>query len=116
MDGSYSQPANRNVANRKPAFLFYRGNDIARSMAKKPAPKRKPGRPRTVFETKAPAMPARTYDAWQAALGLTDSQAARILGTAPSTIARYRTAGGPALLGLACAAVAAGLPSWNKGK
>lgn len=86
------------------------------TMAKQNAPKRKPGRPRTVFETKALPMPARQYAAWQAALGLTDSQASRILGTAPSTIARYRESGGPALLGLACAAVAAELPSWNKGK
>ncbi|CAN0444459.1 unnamed protein product [Phaeothamnion confervicola] len=61
-------------------------------------------------------MPAKAFNAWQAALGLTDSQAARALGTAPSTIARYRTAGGSHLIGLACAAVAAGLPSWNKAK
>ncbi len=80
------------------------------------APKRQPGRPRTVDHTPAPRMTGRQFTAWQAALGLTDSQAARILGTAPSSIARYREKGGRHWLGLACAAVAAGLPSWNKGK
>lgn len=82
-------------------------------MAKQIPPKRKPGRPRTVFDAKAQPMPARQYAAWQAALGLNDSQAARILGTSPSTIARYRESGGPALLGLACAAVGAGLSRWK---
>lgn len=51
-------------------------------------------------------MTARQFNAWQAALGLTDSQAARQLGTSPSTIARYREQGGPAILALACYALA----------
>lgn len=76
-------------------------------------PKR--GRP-PIDKTTAPRMTARAFIAWQGALGLTDSQAARQLGTAPSSIARYRESGGTALLGLACAAVAAGLPSWNKAR
>jgi DNA-binding CsgD family transcriptional regulator len=77
--------------------------------------KRRVGRP-SLNEPRAPRMTARQFNAWQATLGLTDSQAARHLGTSPSTIARYRSAGGPALLGLACAAVAAGLSSWNNAK
>lgn len=76
-------------------------------------PKPKRGRPPSVDHTPAPRMTGKQFTAWQAALGLTDSQAARILGTAPSSIARYREKGGRHWLGLACAAIAAGLPSWK---
>jgi len=101
------------TANRFP-FLFW--NAIAPDMAKQIPPKRKPGRPKSDLGPTTQPMPAKAFTAWQASQGLTDSQAARQLGTSPSTIARYRSAGGSALLGLACAAVAADLPSWNKGK
>jgi predicted transcriptional regulator len=81
---------------------------IYRRMAKRIAvqPKRQRGRPRLLDQTKAGKMPGKAFIAWQAALGLTDSQAARQLGTSPSTIARYRIAGGPAVLALACAYLA----------
>lgn len=78
--------------------------------------KRKPGRPRTVDHTKPEGMTGKQFATWQVTLGFTDSQAARALATSPSTVARYRTKGGSYLLGLACAAVAAGLSPWERAK
>ena len=87
-------------------------------MARKAKPtKRKAGRPRLPEAEKAPRvqpMTGKQFAAWCDHMGLRDSDAARQLGTAPSTIARYRKDGGPALLGLACAAISAGLSSWGK--
>jgi transposase len=79
------------------------------------AAKRRPGRPWPNVDrtSKAQRMTARAFASWLEAQGLTDSDAARLLGTSPSTIARYREKGGPALLGLACAAVSKGLASWK---
>jgi DNA-binding CsgD family transcriptional regulator len=79
-----------------------------RMVKRKPGSKRL-GRPPSVERTPAARMTGRAFVLWQSALGLTDSQAARMLGTSPSTIARYRTQGGSRVLALACAAVKAGI-------
>jgi hypothetical protein len=74
---------------------------------------KRPGRPwpnqdRT---SKAQRMSAAAFCAWLEAQDLTDSDASRALGTSPSTIARYKEQGGPAILGLACAAISKGIKS-----
>lgn len=78
------------------------------------APKRKRGRPVSVTDKKASRMPGKAFQSWLVSSGLTDSMAARQLGTSPSTIARYRKEGGPALLALACSALSSGLSAWTK--
>jgi len=87
-------------------------------MARKAKPtKRKAGRPRLDEAEKAARvqpMTGKQFAAWCDHMGYRDIDAARQLGTAPSTIARYQAKGGPALLGLACAAISAGLPSWKR--
>lgn len=78
--------------------------------------RRRPGRPWPDVDraTKAERMQARTFLAWLASMGMTDSEAARALGCSPSTVARYREQGGPAILGLACNAISKGLSSWKR--
>lgn len=80
--------------------------------------KRRPGRPPKpkAEMTKTTRMTGRAFNAWMDAAGFTDSEAARQLGTAPSTIARYRADGGPALLALACSAISAGLSPWKSAR
>ena len=62
------------------------------------------------------------FRAWQAHMGLTVRAAAALLGVAPSTIQAWRTGVSrrtgqhleqPAMLGYACAALAAGLGPWK---
>ena len=61
------------------------------------------------------------FIAWQARMGLTVRAAAELLGVAPSTVQDWRTGVSrrtgqpielPRMLGLACAALAAGLKPW----
>lgn len=61
------------------------------------------------------------FRAWQSSMGLTVRAAAELLGVAPSTVQDWRTGTSrstgkpielPPMLGLACAALAAGLGSW----
>lgn len=82
-------------------------------MPVKSAKKRRRGRP-PVDKSRPPKMSAADYCAWQDAMGLSDAAAARKLGASTSSIVRYREKGGSATLGLACAAVASGLPSWSR--
>jgi hypothetical protein len=53
---------------------------------------------------------------WKAALGLTARSASAALGIAPNTVTKYSRDGTsiPRYVGLACAAVAHGLPEWGK--
>ena len=53
--------------------------------------------------------------AWQAHMGMTYDTAAQQLGVARSTYARWVAVDGhpPPLVGLACSALAAGLPPWS---
>ena len=48
------------------------------------------------------------FDAWLISMGLSERRAAELLGVAPSTIGQWRRVSTPPLLGLACAALAAG--------
>ena len=52
------------------------------------------------------------FDAWLISMGLSERRAAELLGVAPSTIGQWRRVSTPPLLGLACAALAAGLKPW----
>ena len=52
------------------------------------------------------------FDAWLISMGLSERRAAELLGAAPSTIGQWRRVSTPPLLGLACAALAAGLKPW----
>ena len=52
------------------------------------------------------------FDAWLTNMGLSERRAAELLGVAPSTIGQWRRVSTPPLLGLACAALAAGLKPW----
>ena len=52
------------------------------------------------------------FDAWLTHMGLSERRAAELLGVAPSTIGQWRRVSTPPLLGLACAALAAGLKPW----
>jgi len=52
------------------------------------------------------------FDAWLTHMGLSERRAAELLGVAPSTIGQWRRVSTPPLLGLACAALAAGLRPW----
>ena len=52
------------------------------------------------------------FDAWLTHMGLSERRAAEVLGVAPSTIGQWRRVSTPPLLGLACAALAAGLKPW----
>jgi len=49
---------------------------------------------------------------WQAAMGLTQQQAAVAMGVSLATYKRWLVTGPSRLAALACAALAAGLPEW----
>lgn len=50
--------------------------------------------------------------AWQSAMGYTQQQAAEALGVSWATYKRYLVGEVPLAIGLACAALAAGLQPW----
>lgn len=57
-------------------------------------------------------MTAADLRAWQDAMGLTQQQAAEALGVSWATYKRYLVGEVPRSIGLACAALAAGLQPW----
>lgn len=60
-------------------------------------------------------MTADDFNAWLAHMGYSGLEAARKLGCANNTVVKYRRDGAPDYIGLACAALAFGLPHWKKG-
>ena len=54
--------------------------------------------------------------AWQAQMGCTYETAAAALGVSRATYARYIKDGPPKIVGLACAAIAAGLSEYSSEK
>ena len=52
--------------------------------------------------------------AWQAHMGYTQQHAAEALGVSLATYKRYLTGDVPHVVGLACAALAAGLQPWQE--
>lgn len=59
-------------------------------------------------------MSAAGLRAWQARMGYTQQQAAEALGVSLATYKRYLTGEVPHVVGLACAALAAGLQPWQE--
>ena len=57
-------------------------------------------------------MTAANLRAWQKAMQLTNPRAAASLGVSLATYKRYLGVGAPQAIGLACAALAAGLADW----
>jgi hypothetical protein len=53
------------------------------------------------------------FNAWLAAMKISGAEAARLLGVTPNTITRYRRAGAPRSVGLACAALFHRLGEWK---
>lgn len=58
-------------------------------------------------------MEAKDFNAWIVHMGWSDSEVARRLGLSRNSVAKYRTEGAPEHIGLACAALAFGLPAWR---
>jgi hypothetical protein len=60
------------------------------------------------------AMSAEDFNAWLAAMRLNDSKATLALGLGSRhTLIRYKAEGAPLYIGLACAALARGMPIWS---
>ena len=59
-------------------------------------------------------MSAIDFNAWLEHMGISGRKAAQQLGTANDTITKYKRDGAPLYIGLACGALAFGLPSWRK--
>lgn len=60
-------------------------------------------------------MEAKDFSAWIEHMGYSDREVTRQLGLGSrNTVAKYKTEGAPAYIGLACAALAFGLPAWRK--
>ncbi|WP_028035871.1 hypothetical protein [Chelativorans sp. J32] len=60
-------------------------------------------------------MEAKDFTAWLDHMQFSDAEAARRLGLGSrNTIAKYKVEGAPEYIGLACAALAYGLPAWKK--
>lgn len=60
-------------------------------------------------------MKSKDFRAWIVRMGYNDSEAARKLGLGSrNTITKYKDEGAPEYIGLACAALAYGLPAWEK--
>lgn len=58
-------------------------------------------------------MDAKDFVAWIEHMGWTDSEVSRRLDLARNTVVKYKAEGAPASIGLACAALAFGLPAWR---
>ncbi|WP_432284137.1 hypothetical protein SLT36_20315 [Aminobacter sp. BA135] len=59
-------------------------------------------------------MDATDFVAWIDHMGWSDSEVARRLNLARNTVAKYKSEGAPSSIGLACAALAFGLPAWRQ--
>jgi len=59
-------------------------------------------------------MTADDFKGWIAAMGWNDSQAASELALSRNSVAKYKREGAPLSIGLACAALAAGLGPWSR--
>lgn len=59
-------------------------------------------------------MSADDFNAWLDHMGISGLEAARRLGVSKNTVPRYKIEGAPLHIGLACAALAFGLPPWRK--
>lgn len=60
-----------------------------------------------------PAMSPADFQAWLDHMGLNQRSAAAALGISPTSIVKYRREGAPLYIERACAAIAAGLPTWR---
>lgn len=58
-------------------------------------------------------MSAEDFRRWRSTLRLSDAAAAAVLGVSRTTVARYNREGAPRHIGLACTAIAMGLPPWG---
>lgn len=61
-------------------------------------------------------MTAQDFTRWVAVMGWNDSRVASELALSRNTVAKYKREGAPLSIGLACAALAAGLPAWEAGR
>lgn len=59
-------------------------------------------------------MDAKDFAAWIDHMNISDAEAARRLDIARNSVAKYRREGAPGYIGLACAALAFGLPTWRR--
>lgn len=59
-------------------------------------------------------MTADDFAAWLEHMGFNILQASARLGMSRNTVARYMKEGAPVSVGLACAALAFGLPAWRR--
>lgn len=59
-------------------------------------------------------MEAKDFTAWMEHMNFNDSTAARALGISRTSVIKYKADGAPLSIGLACAALAFGLPAWRK--
>lgn len=58
-------------------------------------------------------MTSSDFATWLDHMGLSQRQAAVMLDISRNSVAKYLEIGAPALVGYACAALAAGLPQWS---
>jgi len=58
-------------------------------------------------------MEAKDFCAWIEHMGFSEREAARTLDLSRNSVAKYKAEGAPAYIGLACAALAFGLPAWR---
>ncbi len=59
-------------------------------------------------------MTADDFNAWLDLRGISGREAARQLGVSNDTVTRYKRAGAPLHIALACSAICHGLPPWRK--
>lgn len=59
-------------------------------------------------------MSGEDFAAWLDHMGLSDAAAARALELSRNSVAKYKIAGAPRHVALACAALAFGLPAWRR--
>jgi hypothetical protein len=67
-------------------------------------------------EVDTPEMPASDFNAWAEHMAVSEREIARRLGCSRTSIRKWREAGAPPYIALACAALAFGLPPWREGK
>ncbi|MCC5781295.1 hypothetical protein H7H48_19700 [Nitratireductor sp. B36] len=70
---------------------------------------------KTANKTRRAAMPAEEFCAWLKHVNFSERHAARTLQISRTTVAKYRQEGAPAHIGFACAAIALGMPIWQRG-
>lgn len=72
------------------------------------------GLPVTKGKYRTNRMLGKDFAAWIEHMKLSDSEAARRLGISRTSLIKYREEGAPVYIGLACAALAFGLPPWRQ--